>query len=63
MIIVVMFFNISIYLRYICCYFAAQLCLALCSPMDCSPLGSCVHETSQARILAWVAIPFSRGSS
>ena len=31
--------------------------------MDCSPPGSSVHEIRQARILEWVAIPFSRGSS
>ena len=31
--------------------------------MDCSPPGSSVHEVLQARILEWVAIPFSRGSS
>ena len=31
-----------------------------CDPMDCSPLGSSVHEISQARILEWVAISFSR---
>ena len=31
--------------------------------MDCSPPGTCVHGISQARILEWVAIPFSRGSS
>ena len=31
--------------------------------MDCSPLGSSVHGILQARILEWVAIPFSRGSS
>ena len=31
--------------------------------MDCSPPGSSVHGTLQARILEWVAIPFSRGSS
>ena len=41
----------------------AQLCLTLCDPMDCSPLGSSVHGFCQARILEWVAIPFSRGSS
>ena len=40
-----------------------QLSLTLCNPMDCSPPGSFVHEISQARILEWVAIPFSRGSS
>ena len=32
-------------------------------PMDCSLPGSSVHRTLQARILEWVAIPFSRGSS
>ena len=31
--------------------------------MDCSPPGSSVHGILQARILEWVAIPFSRGSS
>ena len=41
----------------------AQLCLTLCDPMDCSPQGSSVHEIFQARILEWVAISFSRGSS
>ena len=33
------------------------------TPMDCSPPGSSVHGISQARILEWVAIPFSGGSS
>ena len=33
------------------------------TPMDCSPPGSSVHGTSQARILEWVAISYSRGSS
>ena len=42
---------------------AAQLCLTLCNPMDYSPLGSSVHRILQARILEWVAIPSSRGSS
>ena len=37
-----------------------QLCLTLCNPMDCSPAGSSVHRILQARILEWVAIPFSR---
>ena len=31
--------------------------------MDCTPLGSSVHETSQVRILEWVAISFPKGSS
>ena len=42
---------------------AAQSCLTLCDPMDCSPPGSSVHGTSQARLLEWVVIFFSRGSS
>ena len=41
----------------------AQSCPTLRDPMNCSPLGSSVHEVCQARILEWVAIPFSRGSS
>ena len=40
-----------------------QPCLTLRDPMDCSPPGSSVHGISQARILKWVAISFSRGSS
>ena len=41
----------------------AQSCPTLCDPMDCSPPGSSVHGILQARILEWVAISFSRGSS
>ena len=41
----------------------AQSCPTLCNPMDCSPSGSSVHGILQARILEWLAIPFSRGSS
>ena len=37
--------------------------LTLYDPMDCSPPGSSVQGISQARILEWVAIFFSRGSS
>ena len=36
-----------------------QLCPTLCDPIDCSPLGYCVHGIFQARILEWVAMPFS----
>ena len=35
----------------------------LCDPMDCSLPGSSVHGIFQARVLEWVAISFSRGSS
>ena len=41
----------------------AQSYLTLYNPMDYSPPGSPVHEILQARILEWVAISFSRGSS
>ena len=40
-----------------------RLRLTLCDPMDCSPPGYSVHGIFQARILEWVAISFSRGSS
>ena len=39
-------------------------CIQLsCDPMDCSPSGFSAHGILRARILGWVAIPFSRGSS
>ena len=41
----------------------SQLRLTLCDAMDCSLPGSSVHGTSQARILEWVVISSSRGSS
>ena len=41
----------------------AQSCPTLCDPMDCSSPGSSVHGILQARILEWVAISFSRGTS
>ena len=37
----------------------AQSCLTLCDLVDCSPPGSSVHGILQARVLGWVAIPFS----
>ena len=40
-----------------------QSCPTLCDPMDCSLPGSSVHGILQVRILEWVAISFSRGSS
>ena len=42
---------------------SAQWCLTLCDPLDCSPPRSSVHGIFQARILEWVAISCSRGSS
>ena len=41
----------------------AQLCQTLCNPRDCSLPGSSVHGILQARILEWVAVPFSREPS
>ena len=41
----------------------AQLCPTLCHPMDGSPPGSSVHGIFQARVLEWIAISSSRGSS
>ena len=45
------------------CSVVAQSCPTLCGPMDCCPPRSSVRGILQARILEWVAIPFSRGSS
>ena len=39
-----------------------KLCSMHCDPMDCGPPGSSVHGTSQARIVEWAAIFFSRES-
>ena len=41
----------------------ARSCLALCSPVDFSPPGFSVHGILRARLLVWVAIPISKGSS
>ena len=40
-----------------------QSCLTLCYPVDCCPPGSSVHGILQARILEWVSMPSSVGSS
>ena len=40
-----------------------QSCLSLCSPVDCSLPGSSVRGIFHARVLEWVSIFFSRGSS
>ena len=44
------------------CVLVAQ-CPTLCDPMDYSRPGSSVHGILQERILEWMAVPFSRGSS
>ena len=49
---------------YICTfYLVPNSCLILCPPTDCSPPGSFLHGILQARILEWIAISFSKGSS
>ena len=53
-------------MHYICTYKqsivkVAESYLTLCDPSDCSLPGSSVHGILQARILEWVAYPFSRG--
>ena len=45
------------------CPQSLQSCPTLCDPMDCSPPDSSVHGLLQARILEWVVMPSSRGSS
>ena len=40
-----------------------QSCPTLCDPMDCNLLGSSVHGIFCARVLEWVDISFSKGSS
>ena len=47
----------------VCCVLSRFRNVWLCDPMDCSPPGSSVHRILQARVLEWVAISFSRGSS
>ena len=44
-------------------WYILQSCPTLCDPMDCSLSGSSVHGIFQARVLEWIAISFSRGSS
>ena len=50
--------SLSLYRKALLCSYPT-----LWDPMDCSLPGSSVHGIFQARILEWVAIPFSRGSS
>ena len=57
----ILMFNIP-QVRHCVCVLVTQLCPTLCNPMDCSSPGSSVLGILQARILEWVAIPFSRSS-
>ena len=47
----------------LCCVVLSRFNPTLCSHVNCSPPGSSVHGILQARILEWVAMPSSRGSS
>ena len=57
---------LSIFLIHLCrpapCVLSHSVVSGSLRPMGCSPSGSSIHGISQARILEWVAIPFSRGS-
>ena len=56
----------ALQVRPYCCVhvgLVAQSCLPLCDHINCSPPGSAVHGIPQARMLEWVAMPSSRGSS
>ena len=55
--------QMELYHTFCVCVLVTQLCPTVCDLMDWSPPGSSVHGILQARILEWVAIPFSRGSS
>ena len=53
-----MLHHYSIPIFYTCAQ-SLQSCPTLCDPMKWSPPGSSVHGILQARILEWIAIPFS----
>ena len=55
--------DVHIHNSFCCCCSGGKSCPTLCNPVDCSPPGSSVYGISQARILEWVAMPFSRGFS
>ena len=54
---------LGLYLDFLEVSEVAQSCPTLCNPFDSSLPGSSLHGALQARILEWVAISFSRGSS
>ena len=55
--------EISLHVSHCACMLSHFSCARLCDPMDYSPPDSSVHGILQARILGWVAMPSSRGSS
>ena len=56
--------SLLVFLNPVCIHAKSlQSCPTLCDPMDCSLPGSSVHGILQSRILEWVDMPISRGSS
>ena len=53
----------TLLLKGMCVCISLSVVSDSCDPTDCSPPGSSVHGISQVRILEWVGISFSRGSS
>ena len=52
----------SVYIKIqLLLFLVTKLCPAVCNPMNCSLPDTFVHGISQARLLKWVAISFSRG--
>ena len=49
----------SLFLKKVVYVLVTQSCPTLCDPTDCSPPGFSIHGIIQARILEWIAIPFS----
>ena len=60
---VVLAADLEFILYYMCVCLVDWSYLTLCNPMGCSLPGSSVHGFLQARLLEWVAIPFSTGSA
>ena len=58
-----MYIYIYTHTLFMACVLSLQLYLTLCDPTDCSPPDSSVLGILQARILKWVSMPCSRGSS
>ena len=57
------YFLFLLQLTRMCVSSVTQSCPTLCDPMNCSPPGPSVHGILQARMLEWVALSSSRGSS
>ena len=55
--------KIVVWISYLCIDVCVRSCAWLCDPMDCSLLGFSAHGIFQAKILKYLAISYSRGSS